>query len=778
MAKKKNRNPDTVARSQTPEPTPTNSLNIFSLPFLFIVLTLLTEWIPEGDAGDPMFNQWLYLSILTAATSLTIFFNNGLRIKQAFDQLFRRAFNLVYLALILLAILSSFWAYNSSESYATLPLMLVTMFQYFNLALLLYGRKDLFMPVAYVMSIALLFQVLYTSVTMVQQIGTARIDRIVMLLTLYAGNKNCLAASMMIKAPFLFALIYKGRRAVQISGAMVFALLTFSVVVLSSRESLVNLIIQSTLFLAFILSTAFADKKMKALPVYLALLIVPLVVGYIGSSAAIKEARKFSVEKELTSDALERLSTIGLDRESSSYRVDQWKNAAGYMMSHPLAGAGIGNWKIVSLTNEKYSPNFISSKHAHNDFLQMGAELGLPGLILYMGLFVLLAFAGFKLIFKQADKNIRDIAFFLTAAIAAYGVDALLQFPQERPVIQVLFMITSAFLISLYAASFPLAGTSKLNQKLIMGITLVLLAPCIWALNRIQESAKVQMEYLSDYVRDKPVKQWFAADDPFPEWPDLAMTVVPVDLIKTRYAIETNNFDEAKRLFASAKRSNPNTPIHYFLEALMYKRMGSADSTISLALKSIEYRPKIPNNYHMLSQGWLMTSDTGVIGRSYRAAKAINHDELLESLYFKRCKELPEMASFLPDIAKQAAENKKFEKELNINLELATYYFERKSYDSAFMFCERATKKFPKNGTLWQNMGLIRYTQGRYAEAIPYFDRVLALTVKSTGFPELLKGRCLLNLNRLPEACQWFQQASSAGNQEAGQLFNANCAPR
>jgi tetratricopeptide (TPR) repeat protein len=72
-------------------------------------------------------------------------------------------------------------------------------------------------------------------------------------------------------------------------------------------------------------------------------------------------------------------------------------------------------------------------------------------------------------------------------------------------------------------------------------------------------------------------------------------------------------------------------------------------------------------------------------------------------------------------------------------------------------------------------MGLIRYTQGRYADAIPYFDKVLAITVKSSGFPELLKGRCLQNLNRIQEACFWFQQASSAGNQEAGQLYNANC---
>ncbi|HLO80206.1 MAG TPA: O-antigen ligase family protein [Chitinophagaceae bacterium] len=778
MSKKKNKISQTVAPQETPKPTRPDTANIFSLPFFLTVLTLLTEWIPEGDAGDPMFNQWLYLSIITAITSLTIFFSNDIKIKEAFNQVFRRAFNLVYLLFISLAIISSLWAYNSGESYATLPLMLVTLFQYFNLALLLYGRKDLFMPVAYAMGTALFFQTLYTTVTMIQQIGTARIDRIVMLLTLYAGNKNCLAASMMIKAPFLFALIHQGNRWVKVFAASIFTLLTFSVIILSSRESLINLILQSILFLVFILFTAFSDKKMNTVPVSLAFLLLPLGAGYLGSAAAIKEAKKFSSEKELTSDALARLSTIGLDRESSSYRIDQWKNAAGYMMAHPLTGAGIGNWKIMSLPNEKYSLNFISSKHAHNDFLQMGAELGIPGLVLYLALYILLAVAGFNLMFRQPDKNVRDIAFFLVATIAAYSIDALLQFPQERPVVQVLFMISAAFLISLYAAHFPLTGTSKLTPKIAMASLLIFLAPCIWALNRMQESAKVQMVYLADFVKDKPTSQWFAQDDPFPAWPDLAMTVVPVDLIKSRYAIEAKNFDEAKRLLASAKKANPNTPIHYFMEALMYKRMGSVDSTISLSLKSIEYRPRIPNNYQMLAQGWLMTNDTGVINRSYRAAKTVSQDELLEALYFKRCKELPEMASFLPGMAKQASENRKIENELNINLELATYYFERKSYDSAFMFCERATKKFPKNGTLWQNMGLIRYTQARYAEAIPYFDKVLALTVKSTGFPELLKGRCLQNLNRLPEACQWFQQASSAGNQEAAQLYNANCAPQ
>ncbi|HSF45873.1 MAG TPA: O-antigen ligase family protein, partial [Chitinophagaceae bacterium] len=584
MSKKKNKNPEVVAATKTPTHS-AKSLNVFSLPFIFTVLTLLTEWIPEGAAGDPMFNQWLYLSIVTAATSLTILFSKDLRIKEAFDQLYRRAYNVIYLLLIILAIFSSTWALNSGESYATLPLMIVTGVQYFNLALLLYSRKDLFIPIAYAICIALFFQALYTTVTMLQQIGTARLDRIVMQLTLYAGNKNSLAASMMIKTPFLFALIYKGSSAVRTFAAATFALLTYSIVILASRESLLSLVIQSSLFLIFILLSSYSDRRMKALPVQLAFLLVPLLIGYASSSVAIREAKKFSSEKELTSDALERLSTIGLDRQSSSYRVDQWKNAAGYMMTHPLTGAGIGNWKIVSLPNEKYSDNFISSKHAHNDFLQMGAELGIPGLVLYLGLFLLLAFAGYKLIFKQADKNTRDIAYFLIAAIAAYGIDAMLQFPQERPVVQALFMIITGFLVSLYAATFPVAVKS-MSLKPVMIALLVLIAPSIWALNKMQESAKVQMEYLSDYIREKPVKQWFAADDPFPEWPNLAMTVVPVDLIKTRYAIETNNFDEAKQLFARAKKYNPNTPIHHFLEALMYRKMGSVDSTISYTLKS------------------------------------------------------------------------------------------------------------------------------------------------------------------------------------------------
>lgn len=75
--KKSTQEPKPVAGTQNRQPAkkpaPGNSSTLFSAPFLFALLLLVTEWIPEGDAGDTMFNQWLYLGLVSLATSLYLF---------------------------------------------------------------------------------------------------------------------------------------------------------------------------------------------------------------------------------------------------------------------------------------------------------------------------------------------------------------------------------------------------------------------------------------------------------------------------------------------------------------------------------------------------------------------------------------------------------------------------------------------------------------------------------------------------------------------------------
>ena len=75
---------------------------------------------------------------------------------------------------------------------------------------------------------------------------------------------------------------------------------------------------------------------------------------------------------------------------SETGRVRIWKRGIGYMTDHPLLGVGIRNFPVAEGT---ISPQARLQERgigvwwgaAHNTYVQVGAELGFPGLLLYLG---------------------------------------------------------------------------------------------------------------------------------------------------------------------------------------------------------------------------------------------------------------------------------------------------------------------------------------------------------------------------------------------------------
>lgn len=69
-----------------------------------------------------------------------------------------------------------------------------------------------------------------------------------------------------------------------------------------------------------------------------------------------------------------------------------WKRGMGYMWSHPLTGIGVSNFPKAEGTISPLAQNFragmagIKWSAAHNSFVEVGAEMGLPGLLLFSGL--------------------------------------------------------------------------------------------------------------------------------------------------------------------------------------------------------------------------------------------------------------------------------------------------------------------------------------------------------------------------------------------------------
>jgi len=74
-------------------------------------------------------------------------------------------------------------------------------------------------------------------------------------------------------------------------------------------------------------------------------------------------------------------------------RLELWKRGIGYVLDHPLFGIGAGAYQVAEGTLapearvQQYGIHFKWSS-AHNALLQVGAEIGIPGLILFVALLV------------------------------------------------------------------------------------------------------------------------------------------------------------------------------------------------------------------------------------------------------------------------------------------------------------------------------------------------------------------------------------------------------
>ena len=136
-------------------------------------------------------------------------------------------------------------------------------------------------------------------------------------------------------------------------------------------------------------------------------------------------------------DAISRAATIRLNTNNNSInqRLRYYEDVLTHFSSNPMFGTGLGNWKLSSIHYDRDDINgYIVPYHAHSDFIQLGAELGFIGFLLYLGIFLLAAYYAFILLFRaKLDKDDQWFVFLLITALGVYFIDANLNFPIARP---------------------------------------------------------------------------------------------------------------------------------------------------------------------------------------------------------------------------------------------------------------------------------------------------------------------------------------------------------
>jgi O-antigen ligase/Tfp pilus assembly protein PilF len=140
-------------------------------------------------------------------------------------------------------------------------------------------------------------------------------------------------------------------------------------------------------------------------------------------------------------------------------RMATWKFTIMMIKDHPLQGSGIGTFKYNSL---RYQAEFFSqgdnrslypygiAHEAHNEYLQLGAELGIIGLGIFLWMIIAYFYYGLKILKKTKDNYKQGVIIGLMGIVMAVLVDGIFGFPLHLPATIMLFWLSFGLTISIF----------------------------------------------------------------------------------------------------------------------------------------------------------------------------------------------------------------------------------------------------------------------------------------------------------------------------------------
>lgn len=392
--------------------------------YFILFCFLLIPFVPKLGSVDVIGPQWLFFSCL----NLIFLIYNFLTFQKIILNLNNSVVFKIYVFFFLLLSLSVFYSVNINLTIHDLARDINVFLLVFNLLVFLKTDKLNFYRLSLILSLILSFEVLFSLKTFLNDFlsdglnvfnYTAINQNAFLGIT---GNKNITAASIVLKLPFLFYVIFRSRKLlVTILGLILFSAISFDLSVLSARASLLSFVFITLSFCVFLL---YNKKYLK-----FSSLAVSIVLGISTSIIFIPSD---------SNNPINRLSSIEVSNESSSFRLELWEDAFSYLKYKLFYGSGRGSWKIESAQFwSEHGKEYLVPYHAHNDFLEIGTELGWLGMITYLSIF----FFSFLILLKSFFFKGQQFSFFVFLALSTYFVDAFFNFPMERPIMQISFAL-------------------------------------------------------------------------------------------------------------------------------------------------------------------------------------------------------------------------------------------------------------------------------------------------------------------------------------------------
>ncbi|ATW27735.1 O-antigen ligase family protein [Candidatus Formimonas warabiya] len=129
--------------------------------------------------------------------------------------------------------------------------------------------------------------------------------------------------------------------------------------------------------------------------------------------------------KLMPSHLISSIRNINLADRNVQERFVFWQDAFKIVKDHPVFGFGGGAFEE---TYRKYQSYFYSSTQVHNHYMQLWAEVGTVGLIIFLSIWLFYKLMVFKLWWKQKDRETKLLVWSIYGTAATIGLHAFLDF--------------------------------------------------------------------------------------------------------------------------------------------------------------------------------------------------------------------------------------------------------------------------------------------------------------------------------------------------------------
>jgi O-antigen ligase/tetratricopeptide (TPR) repeat protein len=765
---------------------------------LFTILYLLVHFIPDLGGADVMGAQWLYSSALDLVVLGYIFFNKS-TYSEAIQAIYSYKFTLVFSALVIWAMGSYFYALNPTETLVTLARLITTYIIFINVSILFYKQdiEKVFNIVAYIVGFILLYDAIYVISTFNNNVKT-NFDPSIGSITGNHGNKNVMAASLLIKFPFIVWIIVRSKILVRVLCSFVLLLGTIALFLLSTRSTFVGLAIIIILFAAT--TFYFRDKKdIKESLGRMLFFVLPVVVAFFISNLIIANATDTAEESIMNGAVTARIQSIKLENNASSGRLHLWEGAIDYATKHPFMGAGYGNWKLASIPYEKeFTNDLFVPYHSHNDFLEMFADLGIVGGLCFGLMFLLFPIYAFTIWRNKNAKAFHLPATISFMAVTCYAVDAFLNFPAERTAMQTMLAISAALVwIPLgHLKSTPIHSKKSWVPMVYLVLAISLILPSIYIAKLTYDSLKVQ-KYVMGEIDADPKMDLNEVKEGLPSIPNLSTSTLPIPALIARYEFRDKHYDEALRLLRESDNVNPSLHYNDFIRTAVFAAQQKFDSVSYYAKRAFYNWPRATSYYKNVIFAAAKQKDTVEIQKAFNlynkyrpSGEAWNQyllgmyevkngtDAHLNSLLDSAIKTYPADSALFKNVISVFARSGNLALKNTVIVDYAaqgTQAFMKGNYTKAAQSYIKAIASDPNNYTHYENAGICYYTAKDFKNAVIYFDKAIKFPTANTGKSEFFMAMSFIALNNKPKACESLYAAKSKNYAGVDTYISQNC---